>query len=50
LAGALTAAAVALFEPKWSAAGIPLEWNLLVGWALIGLGLRAARNWGERLL
>jgi amino acid transporter len=50
LAGALTAAAVALFEPMWSAAGIPLEWYLLVGWALIGLGLRAARNWGERLL
>ena len=48
LAGALIAATVALFEPMWSAGRIPLEWYLLIGWALIGMALRAARKWSER--
>ncbi len=44
IAGALAAALMALFEPFITAARVPLEWYLLVGWALVGAGLSAARR------
>jgi amino acid transporter len=48
MAGALVAASVALFEPMWTAGGVPLEWYLLIAWALIGAILWAARGVGKR--
>jgi amino acid transporter len=48
MAGALIAASVALFEPMWAAGAVPLEWYLLVGWALIGAVLWATGGAGRR--
>jgi amino acid transporter len=48
MAGALVAACVALFEPMWTAGRVPLEWYLLVSWALVGAVLWATGGAGRR--